>query len=144
MLGKDGKDRGQVNRLIRIFIWHDGWNNRYLARLAVKELRALATKQICIPGDAGWPLGTLFPAAANKAESGRLTLPPVQLNCHFVWELIFFFFQLNLFRAYFKQAREELSIRLCDQLFNADGTKSKWWQVITPHHRRHRPNHPFS
>ena len=74
--------------------------------VALKELRALATKQICIPGDSGWPLGTLFPIAANKAEA-------------------------DLFRSYFKQAREELSIRLCDCLFNVDGTKNKWWQAFS-------------
>jgi hypothetical protein len=37
----------------------------------------------------------------------------------------------DLFRAYFKQAREELALRLCDRIFDADGTKNKWWQVIT-------------
>ena len=36
----------------------------------------------------------------------------------------------ELFRGYFKQAREELTVRLCDRLFDADGTKNKWWQVI--------------
>jgi hypothetical protein len=36
---------------------------------------------------------------------------------------------VDLFKAYFKQAREELSVRLCDRVFEADGTKSKWWQV---------------
>jgi hypothetical protein len=38
-------------------------------------------------------------------------------------------FKLDLFKAYFKQAREELCVRLCDRLFDADGTKNKWWQV---------------
>jgi len=38
--------------------------------------------------------------------------------------------KIDLFRAYFKQAREELAIRLTEILFNQDGTKSKWWQVI--------------
>jgi hypothetical protein len=28
-----------------------------------------------------------------------------------------------------KQARDELCIRLCDRLFDADGSKNKWWQV---------------
>jgi hypothetical protein len=37
---------------------------------ALKELKALATKQFLIPGDGAWPLGTLFPVPANKAESG--------------------------------------------------------------------------
>ena len=38
---------------------------------------------------------------------------------------------VDMFRAYFKQAREELAIRLCDRLFDADGTKNKWWQVTS-------------
>jgi hypothetical protein len=36
---------------------------------------------------------------------------------------------LDLFKAFFKQAREELAVRLCDRLFDADGSKNKWWQV---------------
>lgn len=35
------------------------------------------------------------------------------------------------FRAYFKQAREELSLRLLERLYYSDGTKNKWWQVST-------------
>jgi hypothetical protein len=35
-----------------------------------------------------------------------------------------------LFKAYFKQARDELGIRLVTMLFE-DGSKSKWWQVRT-------------
>lgn len=33
------------------------------------------------------------------------------------------------FRAYFKQARDELGLRLMEHLFDADGSKNKWWQV---------------
>jgi hypothetical protein len=36
---------------------------------------------------------------------------------------------VELFRSYFKQARDELGLRLLDRLFDADGTKNKWWQV---------------
>lgn len=72
---------------------------------ALRELRALSTKQFAIPGDpAGWPLGGMFPTPTSKAEGDSL-------------------------RAYLKQAREETCIRLCDRLFDADGTKNKWWQV---------------
>jgi actin related protein 2/3 complex subunit 3 len=35
------------------------------------------------------------------------------------------------FRAYFKQARDELGVRLMNMLFNADGTKNKWWQAFS-------------
>ena len=73
---------------------------------ALKELRALATKPFVVPGESGWPLGTLFPVAANKTEA-------------------------DTFKLYFKQAREELSIRICDVLFSADGKKNKWWQAFS-------------
>jgi hypothetical protein len=33
-----------------------------------------------------------------------------------------------MFKQYFKQAREELTLRLCDRLYK-DGKKDKWWQV---------------
>jgi hypothetical protein len=36
---------------------------------------------------------------------------------------------LDLFKAYFKQARDELGNRLLDRLFDSDGSKNKWWQV---------------
>jgi hypothetical protein len=36
---------------------------------------------------------------------------------------------VDLWKAYMKQARDELCIRLCDRLFDADGSKNKWWQV---------------
>ncbi|KAJ1402433.1 actin-related protein 2/3 complex subunit 3 [Ochromonadaceae sp. CCMP2298] len=73
---------------------------------AIRELRALSIKLFAIPGEPGFPLGGLFAAPANKAEG-------------------------DLFRAYFKQAREELALRLCDRVFDADGSKSKWWQAFS-------------
>ena len=39
--------------------------------VALRELKALATKKFSIPGDAGWPLGGLFPAPTSVAEGGR-------------------------------------------------------------------------
>ena len=42
------------------------------------------------------------------------------------------FLHLDAFKAYFKQAREELAIRLVQKLFDTpDGTKSKWWQAYS-------------
>mmetsp|Transcript_30683 Transcript_30683/g.66927 ORF Transcript_30683/g.66927 Transcript_30683/m.66927 type:complete len:177 (-) Transcript_30683:162-692(-) len=72
---------------------------------ALRELHALAIKQFVCPGDSGWPLGTLFPQPAGKAEG-------------------------DLFKAYFKQARDELGIRLVGLMFE-DGSKSKWWQAFS-------------
>lgn len=40
-------------------------------------------------------------------------------------------FCVERFKAYFKQAREEVTIRLAERLFNADGTKNKWWQAFS-------------
>lgn len=38
---------------------------------AIRELRALSTKPFAIPGEAGFPLGGLFPTPATKAEAGE-------------------------------------------------------------------------
>jgi hypothetical protein len=42
---------------------------------AVREMKNLAMKQFLCPGDAGWPLGGLFPAPKNKAETGTCYVP---------------------------------------------------------------------
>jgi actin related protein 2/3 complex subunit 3 len=83
----------------------------------------LSTKQFACPGEPGWPLGGLFSSPANKAEGGIILFVPFNINN------VPSTFNLDLFKAYFKQAREELCVRLCDRLFDADGTKNKWWQV---------------
>lgn len=38
---------------------------------ALREMNILATKQLLIPGDAGWPLGGLFPSPKTKIEAGE-------------------------------------------------------------------------
>lgn len=74
---------------------------------ALRELKDLSIhKPFAVPGESNFPVGALFPAPATKTEGDQ-------------W------------RAYFKQAREETAIRLCDRLFEADGTKSKWWQAFS-------------
>ncbi len=73
---------------------------------ALRELRTLSKdKPFSIPGEGGFPLNGMFPAAANKAEG-------------------------DAFKAYMKQAREELAVRLVERVFQ-DGTKSKWWQAFS-------------
>jgi hypothetical protein len=37
---------------------------------AIRELRGLSTRPFPCPGEAGWPLGTMFPAANGKSEGG--------------------------------------------------------------------------
>jgi hypothetical protein len=66
----------------------------------------LAIGSFLIPGDGGFALGTYYPAPESRAEGDN-------------------------FKAYFKQAREELTIRLCDRVFNPDGSKSKLWQQFS-------------
>lgn len=38
--------------------------------VALREFHALAIKQFACPGDAGWPLGNLFPLHQNRTEQG--------------------------------------------------------------------------
>lgn len=96
----------------------------FILYLALRELRALSIKPFSAPGEPGWPLGGIFPIPETKAESGIL------IFLSFILFKLFTFSCLDSFKAYFKQAREELCIRLCDRLFEVDGTKNKWWQVI--------------
>ena len=69
---------------------------------AVRAFQVFLSKAFPIPGGAGWALGGMFPTPSdiNEGETWRL---------------------------YMKQAREELSYRIVDVLYNADGTKNKWW-----------------
>jgi hypothetical protein len=67
---------------------------------ALKELRALSTKQFPCPGEPNFPLPGMLANPASVAEA-------------------------TAFRSYFKQAREEIAIRLCDKLFDPDGSKNK-------------------
>ena len=74
---------------------------------ALRELRNLAEKPFSVPGEAGFPLGGLFKGPEGMAER-------------------------DSFKAYFKQARVELSLRLVERLFDMpDGTKNKWWQSFS-------------
>jgi len=71
-----------------------------------RELNALAIKPMILPGDSAWPLGAIYPKPSSNEET-------------------------ELFKAYFKQARSELAVRLVDRLFDKDGVKSKWWQAFS-------------
>mmetsp|Transcript_21761 Transcript_21761/g.65221 ORF Transcript_21761/g.65221 Transcript_21761/m.65221 type:complete len:174 (+) Transcript_21761:185-706(+) len=69
---------------------------------AEKALHALIIKQFPVPGGPGWSLGGMFPAPADIQEG-------------------------EAWRLYMKQAREEVSLRTLAVLYNADGSKNKWW-----------------
>ena len=73
---------------------------------AVRELKNLAQKKFSIPGEPGWTLGGLFASPSNNADG-------------------------ESFRAYFKQAREEIAVRIVEKLYDADGSKNKWWQSFS-------------
>jgi len=74
---------------------------------ALRELKGLSKdKPFTIPGEPGFPLNGMFPAAGNKSEG-------------------------DMFKAYMKQAREELCVRLLDRVFAEGGVKSKWWQSFS-------------
>ena len=73
---------------------------------ATKELYSLALKPFAVPGESGWPLGGLFQGAKSKQEGDD-------------------------FKAYFKQAREEIGRRVVPLLFTDSGEKNKWWQSFS-------------
>lgn len=81
-----------------------GFNFFLIVFLALKELRALSIKPFAAPGESGWPLGGMYPTATSASE-------------------------INTFKTYMKQAREEIAIRLVERLFDGPAQKNKWWQV---------------
>lgn len=72
---------------------------------ASRQMQIKAIKAFPCPGEGGWPLGTLFPAPADRTEG-------------------------ELFKAYFKQAREEMAERVIAKLYTEEG-KNKWWTMFT-------------
>ena len=71
-----------------------------------KEMTIMAKGAFVLPGENGWPLGTLFPAPKSKDEA-------------------------DLIRGYMKQAREEVGKRALNLLFDEQGKKNKWWQAFS-------------
>ncbi len=70
---------------------------------ALRELNTLAQGGHFIPGDAGWPLGSLIPGPKTASEAETL-------------------------RSYYRQLREALVIRLADRVFSKeDGGPNKHW-----------------
>jgi actin related protein 2/3 complex subunit 3 len=95
---------------------------------AERALLNLAAQNFAAPGDAGWQLGTIFPSSKSREELGTSAvlyhpyhLPRTHLP----------FSYSDLFKSYMKQCREELSRRLITRVFDASGTKSKWWQLFS-------------
>mmetsp|Transcript_19707 Transcript_19707/g.41201 ORF Transcript_19707/g.41201 Transcript_19707/m.41201 type:complete len:175 (+) Transcript_19707:101-625(+) len=69
---------------------------------AKTTLYQTAIKSFTVPGDVGWSLGSLFPSPKGREES-------------------------DTFKAYFKQARQEVGERILDKIYDDEGKKNKWW-----------------
>lgn len=72
---------------------------------AEKVLHQTALKTFSIPGESGWKLGGMFPPPKSTAEGEG-------------------------FKAYMKQCREEIGLRIVNLLYLPDGSKNKWWQCF--------------
>lgn len=74
---------------------------------AIREIKQMSTKQFPAPGDESFVLAGMFPLPSGRAD-------------------------VDSFRAYFKQAREELGLRIVARLFDGpSGEKNKWWQSFS-------------
>ncbi|GAK64945.1 actin-related protein ARPC3 [Moesziomyces antarcticus] len=72
---------------------------------ANKQLATYAVDSFALPGDANFPLNSLYAPPAGRAEADQL-------------------------RGYLTQLRQETAARLVEKVF-ADGTPSKWWIAFT-------------
>ncbi|XP_037040553.1 actin-related protein 2/3 complex subunit 3-B-like [Bradysia coprophila] len=68
----------------------------------LQEMYSLAISKFDIPGDAGFPLNSVYAKPSSPADS-------------------------DLMRQYLQQIRQETGIRVCDKVFGEDGKPSKWW-----------------
>uniref|UniRef100_A0A7S2TVK3 Actin-related protein 2/3 complex subunit 3 n=1 Tax=Lotharella oceanica TaxID=641309 RepID=A0A7S2TVK3_9EUKA len=81
---------------------------RFLKKTATKAEAKKKAVQIShsnnfsIPGDDGFCLPGFFGKPTSKSEADTI-------------------------RSYYRQLREELTIRLIDVIYNKDGTQNKWW-----------------
>nr|CAD7572994.1 unnamed protein product [Timema californicum] len=69
----------------------------------LEELYSLAISKFDIPGEAGFPLNSVYAKPSNPAEA-------------------------DLMRQYLSQIRQATGARLCDKVYaTEDGRPSKWW-----------------
>lgn len=69
---------------------------------AQNEMYTLAISRFDIPGDAGFPLNSVYSKPANVVDA-------------------------EFFKAYLTQLRQEVGLRVCDKVFGDSGKPSKWW-----------------
>ena len=72
---------------------------------AASKLDVLSKSEPTLPGDDGWPLGSMIATPTTAADRDKL-------------------------RVYFKQVREALAPRLVERLFHADGSANKHWMMF--------------
>lgn len=72
---------------------------------AVKQLTTLALENFSLPGDAGFPLNSMFQAPKTRADA-------------------------DLLRQYLSQCRQEMAGRIVDTVYGPDGKPSKWWMAF--------------
>ena len=69
----------------------------------MQEMYTLAISKFDIPGEAGFPLNSVYVKPSTQTES-------------------------DLMRQYLQQIRQETGTRVCEKVFNTeDGKPSKWW-----------------
>lgn len=68
----------------------------------IQEMYTLAISKFDIPGEAGFPLNSVYAKPSSSTEA-------------------------DLMRQYLQQVRQETGLRICDKVFGEDGKPSKWW-----------------
>ena len=72
----------------------------------LKEMHTLAISRFFLPGEAQFPLNAMYSRPANRQEEDTM-------------------------RAYIQQLRQEMGVRICDRVFDAETDKpSKWWMCF--------------
>mmetsp|Transcript_40040 Transcript_40040/g.55642 ORF Transcript_40040/g.55642 Transcript_40040/m.55642 type:complete len:171 (+) Transcript_40040:224-736(+) len=71
-----------------------------------KMVTNLVLEPFLLPGDHGFALGGFLSAPANRQEG-------------------------EMWRSYFKQAREELGLRLLDKCYTNEGSLNKYWMAFS-------------
>lgn len=100
---------------------------------ALQDLYSLAIARFDIPGDAGFPLNSVYPKPSSPNEAGNYSYQfffsyvKIPLEWHRI-DNKHFILSLDLLRQYLTQIRQETGNRLIEKVFNtADGKPSKWW-----------------
>lgn len=73
---------------------------------ALKQLSSHAVDHFALPGDANFPLSSLYAAPASRADADSL-------------------------RQYITQVRQELVVRLVEKVYGSSDTPSRWWLAFT-------------